>query len=238
MMYIILEEDRIIISDDYVNAEKDFTTYLGFNSEDTASYFFRGYSRLQLDKYDSSLSDLNKYISVINDFPNAYFDRAVCYFLMSDNKDTLLLAEQDYTKAIELDPEKTVYYYYRGKCRFELYDYENVIPDMDFVIENNPQDTFSYHYRGYSYKVIGEYEKAIEDFTTYLSLRPDNAVTYYNRGDTYQSLENYLLSVEDLTMAIALTLVITFSNVSISAMRNIIPGKIRMIDYLLKIIIK
>ena len=26
-------------SDDYVNAEKDFTTYLGFNSEDTASYF-------------------------------------------------------------------------------------------------------------------------------------------------------------------------------------------------------
>ena len=32
-----------------------------------------------------------------------------------------------------------------------------------------------------------------------------------------------------LTMAIALTLVVTFSNVSISAMRNIIPGKIRMI---------
>ena len=54
-------------SDDYVNAEKDFTTYLGFNSEDTASYFFRRYSRLKLDKYDSSLSDLNKYISVIND---------------------------------------------------------------------------------------------------------------------------------------------------------------------------
>ena len=65
---------------------------------------------------------------------------------MSDNKDTLLLAEQDHTKAIELDSDRSSYYYYRGKCRFELYDYENVIPDKDFEIENNSQDTFSYYY--------------------------------------------------------------------------------------------
>ncbi|MDA9345120.1 hypothetical protein N9Q99_01790 [Flavobacteriales bacterium] len=47
---------------------------------------------------------------------------------------------------IELDSDRSSYYYYRGKCRFELYDYENVIPDMDFEIENNSQDTFSYYY--------------------------------------------------------------------------------------------
>lgn len=38
-----------------------------------------------------------------------------------------------------------------------------------------------------------------------------------------------------LTMAVALTLVVTLSNVTISAMRNIIPGKIRMIVELLVI---
>lgn len=38
-----------------------------------------------------------------------------------------------------------------------------------------------------------------------------------------------------LTMAVALTLVVTFSNMIISAMRNIIPGKIRMIVELMVI---
>ncbi len=91
-------------------------------------------------------SDFNQYIEYVDDYSTAYYDRALCYYYMSDNQDTLLLAEQDHTKAIELDSDRISYYYYRGKCRFELYDCENVIPDMDFEIENNSQDTFSYYY--------------------------------------------------------------------------------------------
>ena len=40
-------------------------------------------------------------------------------------------AVQDFSRAIELDPDAVDFYYQRGKCRVELGEYDSAIGDFD-----------------------------------------------------------------------------------------------------------
>jgi tetratricopeptide (TPR) repeat protein len=57
-------------------------------------------------------------------------------------------AIQDYTKAIELDPDNDSYCSSRGWSKYSLKDGEGVIIDLTKAIELNPKDSESYRGRG------------------------------------------------------------------------------------------
>ena len=50
--------------------------------------------------------------------------------------------------------------------------YENVFPQVDFILEKRPRSFLAYHYLGNAYLAIGDYDQAADAYSTALALDP------------------------------------------------------------------
>ena len=71
---------------------------------------------------------------------------------------------QDFTQAININPNYLDAYYNRGCCNFELKDYQAAVKDFGSAIKINPQYIQAYSARADSYIALGETTKAELDF--------------------------------------------------------------------------
>lgn len=71
---------------------------------------------------------------------------------------------QDYSKAIELNPNDVGAYLLRGLARYENRDYYNAKDDFDKVVRLTPTDAYAYQYRGNTMEKLGDATGACEDF--------------------------------------------------------------------------
>ncbi|MBN2536157.1 MAG: tetratricopeptide repeat protein [Spirochaetales bacterium] len=72
-------------------------------------------------------------------------------------------AIEEYTKAIEINPELSEAYYNRAHIHFEQNKYDRAINDITEYINRNPEDADGYFQRGILYKNTGSHEKAVAD---------------------------------------------------------------------------
>ena len=136
-----------------------------------------------------------------NELLQAYFNRGRAYAEQGDDD----LAIDDYTAAIELDPQFAQAYNGRGRAYDEQGDYEQAMEDYTAAIELDPQYAEAYNNRGLIYDPQGEYEQAIADFTVAIELEPKGAAAYYNnRGFAHARQLKYDLAIADYTAAIEL----------------------------------
>ena len=73
-------------------------------------------------------------------------------------------AIQDYTKAIELNPNHTYAYNNRGIAKVELEDYSGAIQDYTKAIELNPNHAYAYYSRGNAKVQLQDYRGAMQDY--------------------------------------------------------------------------
>ncbi len=141
-----------------------------------------------LIKRDSSfLQKAGNQISITNKLINAADDKlALEYFIKGINKSNIknyIGAIEDYTKAIELNPNLSIAYAQRGSCKSKIEDNKGAIKDCSKAIEINPQFAApSYNIRGYSKGKLGAYNDAIKDLNIAIELNPEYANAFYNRG--------------------------------------------------------
>jgi tetratricopeptide (TPR) repeat protein len=79
-------------------------------------------------------------------------------------------AIEDYTEAIELDPQNVDAYFNRGVTRADLGRYEAAIEDYSRAIDADPEDVPALLNRAEMYIVTGDFERALEDSRTADSL--------------------------------------------------------------------
>ena len=75
-------------------------------------------------------------------------------------------AIEDYTKAIEIEPNSVFAYRLRGDSKSKLGDYQGAIDDYTKAIEispNKPNKAYLYNYRAESKRKLGDKEGADED---------------------------------------------------------------------------
>ena len=72
-------------------------------------------------------------------------------------------AIEDYTHAIQLNPDYAPAYFYRGLARTRLQNKLGAIQDYTEVIRLNPQDAIAHFYRGLARAKIGQRSQAIYD---------------------------------------------------------------------------
>ena len=72
-------------------------------------------------------------------------------------------AVDDYTQALNLNPEVWCLYYNRASARCRLGDYQGAIDDYTQALNLNPGDEISYIRRGYARLQLGDYQGAIDD---------------------------------------------------------------------------
>ena len=70
----------------------------------------------------------------------------------------------DYTKAIEIKPNRGVYYSLRGDAKRELKDYYGAIGDYTKAIEIDPNDAYAYANRGGMKEILKNLKGACVDW--------------------------------------------------------------------------
>ena len=109
-----------------------------------------------------------------------------------ETKKDYINAINEYTKAIELNPDNIAdIYLYRAQCCLELCQYKNVVEDCSNAIEKTKMyNSTAYYTRGLAYEKLNLLDKAKEDYKQALSIKPDDKI--------YQEAYNKLLQTNSI----------------------------------------
>lgn len=94
-------------------------------------------------------------------------------------------SEAYYSKAIDLNPKKSSFYYNRGIARGSRGNLIGEIEDYNKALEINPDYDDVYCNRGTAFDNLGDFEKAINDYNQSIKLNPNDPKLYRNKGNTY-----------------------------------------------------
>ncbi|MDR2797641.1 MAG: tetratricopeptide repeat protein, partial [Treponema sp.] len=100
-------------------------------------------------------------------------------------------AQEEFSKALALNPALQDAYYYRGRGYFENEDYDRAVADFTQALGIDPHFAGAYLYRGLAYyyndddRAEEDFDRAIVEYTGTLRRDPHNADAYYYRGLAY-----------------------------------------------------
>lgn len=113
-------------------------------------------------------------------------------------------AIDDFTKAIEINPNYEEAYYHRAISKGLMGNYSGAIKDYDKVIEINPKNFEAYCFRGIDKANSKNYKGGLSDLNKSIFLNPKNAVAYSCRGEVKDKIKDYPGGIMDYTKAIQL----------------------------------
>ena len=158
---------------DYEVAMKYFDQAIKFNPNLGKAYYKLGQIWTYLEKYKDAVDNYSKAISSKIDCEDnfvyfSYIYRGGIYSgleynnegYIQENLQDLSKAIEDFSAAIEIDPNFYVAYLDRGKCYQELKQYEKAIEDFTKVIKMKSNWSVGYYYRGKCYEALGIFDEA------------------------------------------------------------------------------
>jgi lipoprotein NlpI len=136
------------------------------------------------------LSDQNK--------RGAFNNRGIAYKNKRDYKNAI----QDFSAAIELNPNDTKALNNRGALYMTLGDWESAIEDYDRALNLDPNYAMAFKNRGVAYLNKGDYRRAIENYDEYLRIIPEHAFSLQSRGILHYFVGEYEKSERDGRLAL------------------------------------
>jgi tetratricopeptide (TPR) repeat protein len=124
--------------------------------------------------------------------------------MIKSNKGNFQDAINNYTKAIEINPDYAEAYNNRGNTYLQLGSYDLALNDYLNAIRLKPDYTEAYYDCGNLYSSQGLYDKAITNYSKAIELEPDHFKAFNNRGFAYFKQELLDKSIEDYTKAVEL----------------------------------
>ena len=119
-------------------------------------------------------------------------------------EDKHLEAIKNFDNAIKVNPKDFDSWDFRGRCKYELEQYEQAVKDFDEAIELNPENYTSWDFRGRCKYFLKQYEQAVKDFDEAIELNPENYTSWDFRGRCKYFLKQYEQAVKDFDEAIEL----------------------------------
>ncbi len=105
------------------------------------------------------------------------------------------LAEMNYTKSIEQNPDSASTFFSRGTIRYFLQDYDGALDDFNHTLELNPKSIGALTNRAlYVYDVSGEFDLAIADIRKVMEINEEEGL---NMAHSYNNL-GYMLYRKNL----------------------------------------
>ncbi|MBQ3034291.1 MAG: tetratricopeptide repeat protein [Deferribacterales bacterium] len=130
----------------------------------------------------------------------AYYHLGMIYC----DRQKLTEACEYFTKAVELEPDKSMYHYRLGVVYSRLMMLDFAIKELQRSIDLNPEHQRSRFILGTIHFQQGDMEKAYEVFTALIKTSPDFADAYYHRGLTLYHMGNNDLCRADFEKALEL----------------------------------
>jgi len=92
-------------------------------------------------------------------------------------------AIQEYTQAIQVDPDNAQAYCQRGLAFYKLRAYKEAFADYSQALRLDPQLAEAYYHRGTARRKLGYSQGAIQDFDQVIRLAPHDARAYKKTGN-------------------------------------------------------
>jgi len=200
---------------DYHGAIQDYTKAIELNPENAEAYHNRGKAKIFLR--DDHKTKMNQMVRNASDY-----SKKDLIELMEVIQIEIDEAIQDYSKAIELNPENAETYYNRGKAKIFLIDYLNTKMYLMVRKASNYDKKDSIEIKKV---ILVETNEAIKDYTKAIELDPKYAISYNNRGNAKGLLRDYDEAIQDYTRAIEL------NPENVATYNNRGRAKIFLIDY-------
>jgi tetratricopeptide (TPR) repeat protein len=155
-----------------------------------------------MEKKDTTnaLADINKAIELSPKDPNMFFSRGKIWSKMQDH----VAAEQDFTLALNLNPNFIDAYAARSVERRFLKKYEAAFRDIYTAISRDTANPKLYMSFGNLFVAVENYPEAIKSFSKAITLQPSYAEAYNNRGYSKLLTGDYEGTINDCYKAIQL----------------------------------
>lgn len=121
-----------------------------------------------------------------------YFNRAAQASASAQYEEAIA----NYDKAIELDPQASDYYEWRGYARRALERNDDAIDDFNKMVEIDGSP-YAYEVRGKTLLKLKRHQQAIADFSKMIELAPDVPFGYFRRGNAKYELGQYQEAIAD-----------------------------------------
>ncbi len=182
--------------EDYSSAEDYFTRAIALDSNNAFSYYNRGMARIKMNMIQSAANDIifarqkglgSTDIVKIDSSAQLIFERGVYAFSMGSYDSALIFINA----AINVNPNKSYYYYTRGECYFSKKDFEESIKAYSLAIGLSINYPGAYYKRGLANLQLGNATDAIADFTRTIQYNPQFYLAQIGMGDAYFALKDY-----------------------------------------------
>ncbi|MBI5403353.1 MAG: tetratricopeptide repeat protein [Ignavibacteriae bacterium] len=180
--------------------------YLSFSGSLSAQTFNELVNQYRELQKESKYEEMIKVLDVmLKKFPDTqpeitYYNRGNTHRQMKEYKKSI----EDYTKAIDKNPEYISAYNNRAISYFDLEEYALSVKDYSKVIESKPGNAVAYYSRGNAYSQLFDYDNAVKDYSKAIEIQPDFADAYYNRGNKYFGMSMYEEAKSDWEKAVKL----------------------------------
>ncbi len=155
---------------------------LKYYTQTTLPYGNRANYYREQKMYPQALSDYTSSLKLKEHQPQVYNSRGRLYFEAAKGRDTLLLALNDYNKAIEYLPEDGEFRINRGATYARLGDIDKAIADFNEGLKLKPDHAVGYLNRSIMHHNNGRVDLALQDIESYLKLVPNNGDLWYEKG--------------------------------------------------------
>jgi tetratricopeptide (TPR) repeat protein len=153
----------------------------------------------ELGRYKSTLQDLERALK-LEESPWAYLYRGLVQERIAERK----RAQENYTRAIRLDPGFAEGYYRRGLLHNRSGEYEKALQDESRVLELDDNHAGAYTARGIARSAVGDSAAGLSDLDRGCALAPRSRNAFYNRGLVHHNLEMHEQALADFTHVIEL----------------------------------
>jgi len=126
------------------------------------------------------------------------------YYYYRQGRSDSIMAQKDFTKAIQLDRNDYTIYLYRAENFVKRKRMSSAISDYNRAIALKPKAWDIYFSRAKVYLEQKKYEQAIEDFSAAIKYNPKLAEAYFLRGSCKDALKDINGACADLKKAAAL----------------------------------
>ncbi len=159
--------------------------------------------------YPKALSLYNQLIKKNPNHAAALTNRALVWERMpaknaAEKAKNRMYAEQDYLRALELNPNQPETYNNLGALYMDQNLSADAIAYFSQAIDKNPSYFRALLNRGTAYCKTGQFTKAIADFSAASTIRPNDPVLLLNRGLCYLDAGKYEQADHDFSHAIAM----------------------------------
>lgn len=207
----------------YENAVKDFTEFLNKNKTSRTIFYQRGLAYEKMGNTKEAEADFkracdfgfekacNHMVSVLSGITTGEGSTenrtaADWFTIASDfvNKGDYENAVSFFNRTIEMDPNMTEAYLFRGLAYRNMQKYKEALADYGKLLAIDPESAPAYNNRGVVYWKQGKHKEALADYNKTISLAPNDYIVYNNRGVVYYEMGNYDSALADYNKAISL----------------------------------